>query len=63
MLPIERPQKIVCIGLNYRAHAAETGNPVPKTPILFNKYNNALNYHGGTVAVSKVNATQFDYEA
>src|SRR5262245_5629284 len=60
---VTEPEKIVCIGLNYRAHAAETGNPVPKTPILFNKFNNALNYHGGTIAVSKVNATQFDYEA
>jgi len=57
------PEKIICIGLNYRAHAAETGNPVPKTPILFNKFNTALNYHGGTVAVSKENAKEFDYEA
>jgi 2-keto-4-pentenoate hydratase/2-oxohepta-3-ene-1,7-dioic acid hydratase in catechol pathway len=60
---VTEPEKIVCIGLNYRAHAAETGNPVPKQPILFNKYNNALNYHGGVIAVSKVKATNFDYEA
>src|ERR1700680_1517936 len=33
------PEKIVCIGLNYRRHAAEVGQPVPKMPILFNKYN------------------------
>jgi acylpyruvate hydrolase len=32
---IPRPDKIICIGLNYRKHAAETGNPVPKEPILF----------------------------
>ncbi len=57
------PEKIVCIGLNYRRHAAETGNPVPKMPILFNKYNTALNCCGGTVAVSKEKATKFDYEA
>ena len=57
------PEKIICIGLNYRAHAAETGNPVPKTPILFNKYNTALNCHGGTIAVSKEKAKMFDYEA
>jgi len=57
------PEKILCIGLNYRAHAAETGNPVPKTPILFNKFNTALNYHGSTVAVSKEKAKEFDYEA
>jgi 2-keto-4-pentenoate hydratase/2-oxohepta-3-ene-1,7-dioic acid hydratase in catechol pathway len=57
------PEKIVCIGLNYRKHAAETGNPVPKMPILFNKYNTALNCCGGTVAVSKEKAEKFDYEA
>ena len=60
---VTEPEKIVCIGLNYRAHAAETNNPVPKEPILFNKYNTALNYHGGSIAVSKVNAKMFDYEA
>ena len=38
---VTEPEKIVCIGLNYRKHAVETGNPVPKQPILFNKYNRA----------------------
>ncbi len=57
------PEKIICIGLNYRKHAAETGQPVPTVPILFNKYNNALNAHGGTVKVSQVPAERFDYEA
>jgi 2-keto-4-pentenoate hydratase/2-oxohepta-3-ene-1,7-dioic acid hydratase in catechol pathway len=60
---VTHPQKIVCIGLNYRKHAAETGNPVPKEPILFNKFNTALNWCGGTIAVSKEPAQQFDYEA
>ena len=60
---VTEPDKIVCIGLNYRAHAAETGNPVPKTPILFNKFNTALNHHNGTIAVSKEKAKEFDYEA
>jgi 2-keto-4-pentenoate hydratase/2-oxohepta-3-ene-1,7-dioic acid hydratase in catechol pathway len=60
---VTNPEKIVCIGLNYRKHAAETGQPVPKLPILFNKFNNALNNHGGTIAVSKEPAEQFDYEA
>ncbi len=57
------PEKIICIGLNYRKHAAETGNPVPPVPILFNKFNSALNHHGGTIAVSKEPAEKFDYEA
>jgi 2-keto-4-pentenoate hydratase/2-oxohepta-3-ene-1,7-dioic acid hydratase in catechol pathway len=56
------PEKIICIGLNYRRHAAEVGAPLPKTPILFNKYNSALNCCGGTVAVSKEKAEKFDYE-
>jgi 2-keto-4-pentenoate hydratase/2-oxohepta-3-ene-1,7-dioic acid hydratase in catechol pathway len=60
---VTRPEKIVCIGLNYRKHAAEVGQQVPKQPILFNKYNTALNSCGGTVAVSKIPAEQFDYEA
>jgi 2-keto-4-pentenoate hydratase/2-oxohepta-3-ene-1,7-dioic acid hydratase in catechol pathway len=59
---VTEPEKIVCIGLNYRRHAAETNQPVPKLPILFNKYNSALNCCGGTVAVSKEKAEQFDYE-
>jgi len=60
---VTNPEKIVCIGLNYRRHAAETGNPVPKEPILFNKFNTALNYHGGTIGVSEEDAQKFDYEA
>jgi 2-keto-4-pentenoate hydratase/2-oxohepta-3-ene-1,7-dioic acid hydratase in catechol pathway len=57
------PEKIVCIGLNYKAHAEESGEKLPTVPILFNKYNSALNAHGGTVAVSKEHAEKFDYEA
>ena len=57
------PEKIICVGLNYRKHAAETGNPVPKAPILFNKFNTALNHHGGVIGVSEEDATRFDYEA
>src|SRR5262245_56839967 len=60
---VTNPEKILCIGLNYRKHAEETGQPVPKLPILFNKFNNALNAHNGTIAVSKGPAEQFDYEA
>src|SRR5215475_13356745 len=60
---VTNPEKIVCVGLNYRKHAAETGNPVPKQPILFNKYNTALNHHGGTINVAQEDAQKFDYEA
>ena len=59
---VTRPEKIVCVGLNYRKHAAETGQAVPRLPILFNKFNNALNAHRGTIAVSQEPAEHFDYE-
>jgi 2-keto-4-pentenoate hydratase/2-oxohepta-3-ene-1,7-dioic acid hydratase in catechol pathway len=57
------PEKIVCIGLNYRRHIAEVGAAVPKEPVLFNKFNTALNAHGGTITVSEEDAKNFDYEA
>jgi 2,4-diketo-3-deoxy-L-fuconate hydrolase len=40
--PIRRPHQILCIGLNYRDHAAETGQAVPAEPILFTKAPNTL---------------------
>jgi acylpyruvate hydrolase len=39
---VGRPRKIICIGLNYRAHAAEAKAPLPEQPILFPKWDNAL---------------------
>lgn len=59
---VTRPEKIVCVGLNYRKHAAEVGAPVPKQPVLFNKFNNALNSHNGTIELPVDAATKFDYE-
>jgi len=59
---VTRPEKIICVGLNYRRHAAEIGAPVPKQPVLFNKYNNALNYHGGRIKLPVDAAKKFDYE-
>src|SRR5579875_2308415 len=54
--------KLLCIGLNYRRHAEETGSPLPKTPILFAKFGNALAASGEEVPIPK--ATQkMDYEA
>ena len=59
---VTRPEKIIMMGFNYRRHAAETNTPIPKNPILFNKFNNALNHHGGTITLPTKTATQFDYE-
>jgi len=59
---VSRPEKIVCVGLNYRRHAQEIGAPIPKQPVLFNKYNNALNHHNGQLKLPVDGAKKFDYE-
>jgi 2-keto-4-pentenoate hydratase/2-oxohepta-3-ene-1,7-dioic acid hydratase in catechol pathway len=59
---VTRPEKIVCVGLNYRRHALEVGMPIPKQPVLFNKFNNALNSHKGTIKLPSAVAEKFDYE-
>src|SRR6476661_9050585 len=46
---VTHPEKIVCVGLNYRKHAQETGAQIPKQPVLFSKFNTTLNRHNGTV--------------
>ena len=56
------PEKIFCIGLNYRAHAAESGGQLPAFPEVFSKFSNALAAHGQTVRLSPY-AGQVDYEA
>uniref|UniRef100_UPI003457ED2D fumarylacetoacetate hydrolase family protein n=1 Tax=Algoriphagus sp. TaxID=1872435 RepID=UPI003457ED2D len=40
--PVARPSKIICIGLNYRKHAIESGMPVPEIPIIFMKATSSL---------------------
>jgi 2-keto-4-pentenoate hydratase/2-oxohepta-3-ene-1,7-dioic acid hydratase in catechol pathway len=60
---VPHPGKIVCVGLNYRKHAAETGMPIPPVPILFSKFNNALAPHRGTVNASHGPTEKLDYEA
>jgi 2-keto-4-pentenoate hydratase/2-oxohepta-3-ene-1,7-dioic acid hydratase in catechol pathway len=60
---VPRPEKLLCVGLNYRKHAEEAGMPIPPVPILFNKFNNALSGHGAKIKLLQSDlATQFDYE-
>ncbi len=57
------PSKIVCVGLNYRRHAQEIGAPIPKKPVLFNKYNNTLAAHSCTIKLPPEDVSyKFDYE-
>lgn len=59
---VTHPEKIVCVGLNYRQHAIEIGAPIPKQPVLFNKFNTTLNHHNGTIKLPVEFAKKFDYE-
>jgi 2-keto-4-pentenoate hydratase/2-oxohepta-3-ene-1,7-dioic acid hydratase in catechol pathway len=62
LAPIPNPRKIVCIGLNYRDHAAETGAEIPSEPILFSKYPTTLVGHGANIVLPP-ESTQVDFEA
>src|ERR1700681_3216982 len=59
--PICRPSKIVCIGLNYRDHAAETGAAIPKEPVIFFKATTSLVGPNDALVIPR-NATKVDWE-
>jgi 2,4-didehydro-3-deoxy-L-rhamnonate hydrolase len=61
-LPIDRPSKIVCVGLNYRDHAEEQGTDLPGAPLLFAKWPNALIGPGESIVIPR-ESKQVDYEA
>src|SRR5882762_9217795 len=61
LLPPVRPSKIVCVGRNYREHAAELGNEVPQEPLLFLKATSALLAPGGIVRRPKI-SERVDHE-
>jgi 2-keto-4-pentenoate hydratase/2-oxohepta-3-ene-1,7-dioic acid hydratase in catechol pathway len=58
---VPKPSKIICIGLNYRKHAIESGMAIPSVPVVFTKYNNTLTDYGSTVPLGD-EGEQFDYE-
>lgn len=60
--PIPDPPKILCIGLNYRDHAIEGGQPIPTEPVVFGKFSNALIAHGDPIKIPRV-SQKTDYEA
>ncbi len=59
---VTSPEKILMVGLNYRRHAAEIKMALPTSPVLFNKFNNALLGHNRTLPLPAKVASQFDYE-
>lgn len=59
---VPNPGKIICVGLNYARHAAESGAATPQTPILFSKFNNTIAGPGDAVPLPAA-AVEYDYEA
>ena len=62
LLPvIPNPGKILCVGINYRAHAAESGHATAEKPNIFTKFNDCLVGHDGVMLRPKV-SVEFDFE-
>jgi 2-keto-4-pentenoate hydratase/2-oxohepta-3-ene-1,7-dioic acid hydratase in catechol pathway len=59
---VTNPEKIIMLGYNYKKHVAEVNQKTPTSPVFFNKYNNALNHHGGVINLPDKVAKKFDYE-
>ncbi len=60
--PVQQPEKIICLGLNYRAHVQEMGRELPKYPTLFAKYANTLIGHKQPIVLPKI-SNMVDFEA
>jgi acylpyruvate hydrolase len=61
LAPVQRPGKIVCVGLNYRSHLAEIGERTPEYPILFHKAATSLIGHRQSIVLPRI-SKQVDYE-
>lgn len=62
MAPVPRPPKVICIGLNYRDHAIESGMAIPTTPVVFSKWPSCVIGPNENIVLPKM-STQPDYEA
>ena len=60
--PIAKPDKIICVGLNYFDHCKETGMEPPDSPVIFSKYANAIAGHNDAIEIP-INSTEVDFEA
>jgi 2-keto-4-pentenoate hydratase/2-oxohepta-3-ene-1,7-dioic acid hydratase in catechol pathway len=63
LAPVPDPQKIICLGLNYRDHAAEAGQEIPSAPMWFAKFANSLCGSGEAIVLPAAHAEHVDYEA
>ena len=62
LAPVPRPGKLICVGLNYKDHAAESNMPLPSSPVTFSKYTTAVTHPASPVYLPRV-SQQVDYEA
>ncbi|PZU60881.1 MAG: 5-oxopent-3-ene-1,2,5-tricarboxylate decarboxylase [Sphingobium sp.] len=62
LAPVQRPGKVICIGLNYRAHAEEGGNPIPEYPAVFLRGPTSLVGPEGAIILPEI-SDKLDYEA
>jgi 2-keto-4-pentenoate hydratase/2-oxohepta-3-ene-1,7-dioic acid hydratase in catechol pathway len=62
LAPVPRPGKLICIGLNYKDHAAESNMALPASPVTFSKYGTAVTHPAAPVYLPAVSG-QVDYEA
>jgi acylpyruvate hydrolase len=63
LAPVPDPEKIICLGLNYRDHAAESGQEIPAAPMWFAKFANSLIGPGQEVILPAAHPEYVDYEA
>jgi acylpyruvate hydrolase len=63
LAPVPDPEKIICLGLNYRDHAAESGQEIPAAPMWFAKFANSLIGSGQEVILPAAHPEYVDYEA
>ena len=62
MRDLVKPGKIICVGLNYKSHAEETGGEAPKEPVLFSKFGDSLAWDGDEITLPPWHRC-YDYEA
>jgi len=63
LAPVPDPEKIICLGLNYRDHAAESGQEIPTAPMWFAKFVNSLIGSGQDIVLPAAHPDYVDYEA
>jgi acylpyruvate hydrolase len=63
LAPVPDPEKIICLGLNYRDHAEETGQEIPTAPMWFAKFANSLIGSGQAIVLPPAHSDYVDYEA